>query len=299
MIRSPGDVKQTEPASPVFTWSQLLRSAQVGAPAEVAPLDAELLLAHALGRNRAGLYARLSDQVDAEVAARFGDLWQRRCAGEPYAYLVGTREFHGRAFAVTPSVLIPRADTEILLEAALQRFPAGHSGVVVDAGTGSGALAISLQLARPQAMVCAVDYSPAALAVARANALRLRAPVRFWRGDWLSALADSSLDLLLANPPYLAADDPYLPGLLASGEPRLALVADDDGLADLARIARAGCRVLRDGGWLLMEHGWTQGAAVRALLESLDYRDVATERDLGGHERVSGGRVDRSGGRAA
>ena len=299
MTTAHGDVKQTEPASPVSTWSQMLRAAQASAPPEVAALDAELLLAHALGRNRAGLYARLGDPVDFELLARFGALWRRRCAGEPYAYLVGTREFRGRTFAVSPEVLIPREDTETLLEAALQRFPPGQSGVVVDAGTGSGALAISFQLERPQATVCAVDASTGALAIARANARRLGAPVRFWRGDWLSALAENSLELLLANPPYLAADDPHLPGLLASGEPRLALVADDDGLADLARIARAGCRVLRDGGWLLMEHGWTQGAAVRALLESLDYRDVATERDLGGHERVSGGRVDRSGGRAA
>lgn len=289
-------MKQTESASPAFTWSQLLRAAQSDTPPEVEALDAELLLAYALGRNRAGLYARLGDPVEAQVAARFAALWQRRCAGEPYAYLVGAREFHGRAFAVSPSVLIPRADTETLLEAALQRFPAGRPGVVVDAGTGSGALAISFQLERPQATVCAVDASDGALAIARANAQRLHAPVRFWRGDWLSALADSSLDLLLANPPYLAADDPHLPGLLASGEPRAALVAGDDGLADLRCIARAGCRVLREGGWLLMEHGWTQAAAVRALLESLGYREIATARDLGGNDRVSGGRKERSGG---
>jgi release factor glutamine methyltransferase len=291
MTKVPGDVKQTEPCAPAFTWSQLLRAAQADAPPDVEALDAELLLAHALGRNRAGLYARLGDAVDTQIAARFAALWQRRCAGEPYAYLVGRREFHGREFLVSPDVLIPRADTETLLEAALQRWPAGQTGVVVDAGTGSGALAISFQLERPQARVSAVDASIAALALAQGNARRLGAPVCFWRGDWVSALADCSLDLLLANPPYLADDDPHLPGLLASGEPRSALVADTAGLGDLLRIARAGRRVLRPGGWLLLEHGWQQGVAVRAMLEALGYAEVRTETDLGGNERVSGGRA--------
>lgn len=284
-------MKQTEPSAPAFTWSQLLRAAQAGAPPDVEALDAELLLAHALGRNRAGLYARLGDAVDTDIAARFAALWRRRCAGEPYAYLVGRREFHGREFLVSPDVLIPRADTETLLEAALQCWPAGQGGVVVDAGTGSGALAISFQLERPQALVCAVDLSARALALARSNARRLGAPVCFWCGDWVSALADCSLDLLLANPPYLADDDAHLPGLLASGEPRSALVADAAGLGDLLRIARAGRRVLRPGAWLWMEHGWQQGAAVRAMLDALGYAEVCTETDLGGNERVSGGRA--------
>ncbi|MBL8243922.1 MAG: peptide chain release factor N(5)-glutamine methyltransferase [Rhodanobacteraceae bacterium] len=291
MTKVPGDVKQTEPSAPAFTWSQLLRITQAGAPPDVAPLEAELLLAHVLGRNRAGLYARLGDAADPEIAARFGALWQRRCAGEPYAYLVGTREFHGREFLVSPDVLIPRGDTETLLEVALRCWPAGQGGVVVDAGTGSGALAISFQLERPQAWVCAVDASARALALARSNARRLGAPVSFWCGDWVSALVDCSLDLLLSNPPYLADDDPHLPGLLASGEPRSALVADMAGLGDLLRIAQAGRRVLRPGAWLWLEHGWRQGAAVRAMLEALGYAEVCTESDLGGNERVSGGRA--------
>lgn len=264
--------------------------AQAMAPESVDALDAELLLAHALGRNRAGLYARLGDPVDPIVARAFESLWQRRCAGEPYAYLVGEREFYGRAFAVDPAVLIPRSGTETLLEAALERWPLGRPGIVVDAGTGSGALAISFQLERPTAAVCAVDFSVAALKVAAANAHQLRATVRLWRGDWLSALADHAVDMLIANPPYLGDDDPHLPGLVASGEPISALVADDGGLADLQRLADDARRVLKPGAWLLMEHGWTQGAEVRRLLDGHRYDEVCTIADLSGNERVSGGR---------
>ncbi len=276
--------------TPPISYSQLLRTFQATAPADVEALDAELLLAYALGRDRAGLYARLRDAIDPVIALRFEALWRRRCAGEPYAYLVGKREFYGRSFSVDEGVLIPRADTESLLEVALSHWPVGQQGIVVDAGTGSGALAVSFQLERPAATVFAVDSSAAALGVATANARRLNAPVRFWRGDWLSALADHSVGLLLANPPYLAADDPHLPGLVASGEPRSALVADDDGLGDLRRLAGDGRRVLQPGAWLWMEHGWTQGADVRRLLAELGYGEVCTLRDLSGNERVSGGR---------
>lgn len=273
----------------VVTGSRLLRAAQAQAPVDVETLDAELLLAHAMGRNRAGLYARLGDPVDPLVKSAFLSLWQRRCAGEPYAYLVGEREFYGRMFGVDRAVLIPRSGTETLLDAALERWPLGLQGTVVDAGTGSGALAISFQLERPTAAVYAVDYSVAALKVAAANAQRLDAPVRFWRGDWLSALADHSVDLLIANPPYLGDDDPHLPGLVASGEPISALVAKDAGLADLRRLAEDARRVLKPGAWLLMEHGWTQGAQVREVLSGLGYLQILTISDLSGNERVSGG----------
>lgn len=274
-----------------LTGSQLLRAAQAAAPADVEALDAELLLAHAMGRNRAGLYARLGDPVDPTVANSFQSLWKRRCAGEPYAYLVGEREFYGRMFGVDRAVLIPRSGTETLLEAALERWTHGRQGIVVDAGTGSGALAISFQLERPNATVLAVDFSVAALKTAAANARQLRAPVRFWRGDWLSALADQCVDLLIANPPYLGDDDPHLPGLVASGEPISALVADESGLADLRRLAVDARRVLNPGAWLLMEHGWTQGYEVRRLLVEFGYDEVCTIADLSGNERVSGGRL--------
>lgn len=284
-------MKHPEPLELQPTWSQLLRTACAQAPPDVEAIDAELLLAHALGRSRAGLYARLADAPEAGAATRFRELWRRRCAGEPYAYLVGKREFAGREFAVSPAVLIPRADTEVLLESALARWPRDREGVVVDAGTGSGALAISFLLERPRATVLAVDRSRAALAVAHANARCLQAEVGFWLGDWLDAVADSRVDMLLANPPYLAEADPHLPGLLASGEPAFALVAGADGLRDLGRLAEAGVRRLRTGGWLLLEHGSEQGAGVRRLLERRGYAEVCTLPDLEGRDRVTGGRA--------
>ena len=273
------------------TWSQFLRQAQAAAPADVDSIDAEYLLAHVLGRNRAGLYARLGDAVTAAEAARFRALWQRRCAGEPHAYLIGEREFYGRPFLVNPAVLIPRPDTEILLEAGLARWPIGRAGIVLDAGTGSGALAISFQLERARSSVIAVDRSPAALAVAQANARQLAARIGYWCGDWLQAVSAGSVDLILSNPPYLDAADPHLPSLIASGEPEAALRAPESGLGDLLTLIREAKGVLRTGGWLLLEHGWTQAPAVREALLDQGYVEVSSERDLAGHERVSGGRV--------
>ena len=270
--------------------SALLRGAVAMAPPGVEALDAECLLAFVLGRNRAGLYARLSDPVAEHHARAFALLWQRRCSGEPYAYLVGEREFYGRRFQVDHSVLIPRAGTETLLEAALARWPVTRAGVVLDAGTGSGALAVSFALQRPDSTVYAVDYSASALRVASKNARDLCAAVHFWRGDWLHAVARHSVDMIISNPPYLGADDSHLPGLIQSGEPRTALVAADDGLADLAGLAAAGLRVLSGGAWLLMEHGWMQGAAVRGMLANMGYTQIVTELDFDQHERVTGGR---------
>ncbi len=281
-----GDLR-TGPA----TWSQLLRQARAVAPADVESIDAEYLLAHVLRRNRAGLYARLGDAVTAPELGRFLTLWRRRCAGEPYAYLTGEREFYGRPFQVNSAVLIPRPDTEILLEAALARWAVGRKGTVLDAGTGSGALAVSFQLERPQSAVIAVDRSRAALDVAQGNARKLGARVGFWCGDWLQALSAGSVDLILSNPPYLDATDPHLPGLVASGEPESALLATQSGLGDLLTLIRAARDLLNPGGWLLMEHGWTQAPAVREALLVNGYADVSSERDLAGHERVSGGRV--------
>lgn len=272
------------------TWSELLRRARAAAVNDVDPIDAEYLLAYVLGRSRAALYARLADVGSSTEVQRFQQLWTRRCAGEPYAYLVGEREFFGRSFRVNPSVLIPRPDTETLLQAALLRWAPDGSGTVVDAGTGSGALAISFQLERPNSQVLATDASMEALLVARANAQQLKAGVYFWRGDWLQALASNSVDLILSNPPYLAADDPHLPGLVASGEPVSALRADLAGMADLITLVTDARRVLRQGAWLLLEHGWTQAVAVREALQVQGYGEVFSERDLGGHERISGGR---------
>lgn len=274
-----------------MTWSELLRAARTAAPDGIDPTDAEYLLAHLLGRNRAGLYARLGDACSEPGATRFRELWQRRCAGEPYAYLIGSREFYGRDFQVDRRVLIPRPDTEILLEAGLARWPSERHGTVVDAGAGSGAIAVSFKLERPASNVLAVDASQPALTLARANAQRLQADVHFWCGDWLQALRPASVDLVLSNPPYLAAEDSHLPGLVASGEPESALLAAAAGLGDLLTLIRGAREVLRPGGWLLMEHGWTQAGAVREALQAHGYVEVISECDLAGHERVSGGRI--------
>lgn len=269
-------------------WDALLRAALAQAPA-LQRDDAEWLLVHVLGLSRAGLYARLRDPVDPVAAQRFLALWRRRCSGEAHAYLTGEREFYGRSFRVTPAVLIPRADTECLLEAALAIWPRERAGVVVDAGTGSGALAISFALERSQARVYAVDYSAAALVIAQGNARALGAAVRFWRGDWLQALRPASVDLILSNPPYIAEDDPHLDALDRGGEPRSALVAAAAGLADLHALIGQARNALRVGGWLWLEHGWDQAAAVRGALAAAGFDAVRSERDFGGHERASGG----------
>ena len=273
------------------TWSELLRAARIMAPDGIDPSDAEYLLTHLLGCNRAGLYARLGDVCSPFEAGRFRELWQRRCAGEPYAYLIGSREFYGRDFQVDRRVLIPRPDTETLLEAGLARWPSERRGMVIDAGTGSGAIAVSFKLERPASTVLAVDASQPALALAQANARRLQADVHFWCGDWLQALQPTRVDLVLSNPPYLAAEDSHLPGLVASGEPESALLAPAAGLGDLLTLISGAREVLRPGGWLLMEHGWTQAGAVREALQAHGYVDVISERDLAGHERISGGRI--------
>lgn len=267
----------------------LQQAAEMGLRGE-ARLDAELLLCAAIGRARSYLYAWPEAEVASQAAQHFLAQAQRRAAGEPLAYLTGEREFYGRRFAVDPAVLIPRADTETLLEAALSRLPRGTPAQVLDLGTGSGILAISVALERPQASVWALDRSAQALQLAQRNADSLGARVHWLCSDWFAALpADARFDLILANPPYLAADDPHLDAL--RHEPRSALVAAEDGLADLAHLIVTAPQHLAPGGWLLLEHGATQGAAVRRMLEAAHYAEIATLLDLEQRERVSLGRT--------
>ena len=270
------------------TLDGLLRQVVAGEPG--ARAEAERLLLHLLGKSRSWLYAHLSDPADVALAGDFLAAWARVHAGEPLPYVVGGAEFWGRRFLVDRRVLIPRPDSETLLTVALGFVGKDLPSKVVDAGTGSGALAISLALERPRSCVLACDRSAAALAVAAANAHRLGAAVGFWHGDWLAALASQSLDGVMSNPPYLAGDDEHLPELRVGGEPESALVAAEDGLADLARIAEEAQRVLRPGGWLAMEHGHTQGEATRQVLNRLGYEDVGTRQDMAGRDRVVCGR---------
>ena len=263
----------------------------------VERLDAHLLLAHVLGQSRAWLLAHGDDALTDPQGAAFESLVARRAAGEPFAYLVGEREFHGLTLAVNDAVLVPRPDTETLVEWALDLLQ-GESGVVddpavLDLGTGSGAIALALKKACPRARVWAGERSASALAVARANARRLALDVRFAHGDWWNALAGAPdapvFDLVASNPPYIAAGDPHLAAL--THEPLSALVADDDGLADIRRIADGAPGRLRPGGWLLFEHGWQQAPAVQAILQRSGFGEVSTRVDIEGRARCTGGRL--------
>jgi len=255
-------------------------------------LDAQLLLARVLGRTRTWLLAHGEDALDATQAAAYAALVERRAAGEPFAYLVGEREFHGLTLAVSSAVLVPRPDTETLVDWALELIPE-TACAVLDLGTGSGAIALALKAARPHAAVWAGERSADALAIARENARRLALDVRFAQGDWWAALEGPpdvpAFDLVVSNPPYIAGDDPHLAAL--THEPRAALVADDDGLADIARIAAGAAGRLRAGGWLLFEHGWQQADAVSDVLRRSGFADVATRVDIEGRPRCTGGRL--------
>lgn len=252
-------------------------------------LDAQLLLLHALGRathDRAWLLAHDTDAMpDAAWSALSAQL-SRRLAGEPVAYLLGEKEFHGLDLRVDARVLVPRPDTETLVEWALRCLEGHAAPRVLDLGTGSGAIALALQHARRDARVDAVDASADALAVAQANAQRLGLPVRFAEANWLDG-AGSGYTVIASNPPYIAAGDPHLPAL--RHEPVAALVAGADGLDDIRQIVQNAPAHLAQGGWLLLEHGHDQAAAVRQLLTERGFAEVQSRDDLAGIQRCSGG----------
>lgn len=257
----------------------------------ISPAEARLLLGHVLDRPAAWLEAHRDDTV--AVVAEYSALVRRRIAGEPIAYLTGAREFYGRDFAVTADVLIPRPETELLVDIAKQKLGAGRTAQdamhVLDLGTGSGCLAITLALEMPLARVTAIDVSPAALDVARGNALRLGARVEFVESDWFAALPPGCFDLIVANPPYVATGDPHLGEGDLRFEPVGALTDHADGLAAIRRIVSAAPHWLRGGGWLFFEHGYDQAAPVRALLDSAGFAGIEQRRDLAGIVRASGG----------
>jgi len=264
--------------APPLTLASLLKQArgQLAAPREV-----NLLVCHALGLSLAALYAHPDKPVEAAAAQRSLALIRRRALGEPVAYITGEREFYGLALAVTPAVLIPRPETELLVELALERLPAGSESRVLDLGTGSGAIAVAIAHARPRARIFAVDRSPAALAVARGNACRHGLDnVAFVEGDWLAPFAGERFDLIVSNPPYVAAGDPHLEQGDLRFEPTLALPSGADGLDDLRRIVAAAPHHLRSGGWLLLEHGAEQQPAVLDLLATQAFIRCTGHRDL-------------------
>jgi release factor glutamine methyltransferase len=256
-----------------------------------ARLEARVLAAHAWQVNHAWLIAHDTDPLtDAQITA-FATLLTRRMAGEPIAYLTGTREFYGRPFRVSPDVLIPRPDTELLVELALARIPAGQAMDVLDLGTGSGCIAITLALERPLARLTAVDRSAAALAIARQNGEELGARVEFLGSDWFGALAGRDFDLIVSNPPYIAVADPHLARGDVCFEPLSALAAGLDGLDDLRQLIAEARAHLKPGGTLLLEHGYDQADAVRDLLRERGIRHPRSWADLSGILRVSGGEV--------
>ena len=252
-------------------------------------IDAQLLLLHVLERadaGRAWLLAHDTDALPPADHARFTALCQRRAAGEPVAYLRGTKEFYGLSLHVDARVLDPRPDTETLVDWALEVLAPLTVPRVLDLGTGSGAIALALQHQRPDAQVSAVDASHAALAVAQANATRLNLGVQFAHGDWLRGVT-GRFDTIVSNPPYIAATDPHLAAL--RHEPLQALASGADGLEDIRSIVAQAPAHLHPGGWLLLEHGWDQAGAVQALLRAAGWTQVQSRKDLAGIARCSGG----------
>ncbi len=252
-------------------------------------LDAQLLLLHALGRpmtDRAWLLAHDADPVDCATAQRFAAACIRRLGGEPVAYLTGHKEFFGLDLKVDARVLVPRPDTETLVNWGLAVLRGRAAPVVADLGTGSGAIALAIGQHRPDARILAIDSNPAALDVGRANAHRLGLAVEFREGSWLEGCSDA-FDLILSNPPYISEGDPHLDAL--AHEPREALVSGPDGLRDLRAIVQQAPARLKPLAWLLMEHGWNQAQTVRELLQRAGFASVGSRQDLAGIERCSGG----------
>ncbi|WP_052231462.1 peptide chain release factor N(5)-glutamine methyltransferase [Tepidimonas taiwanensis] len=309
----------------IGTAARIADAVRAAQAAGLERLDAQWLLLHALGRplERAWLLAHGDEPLARDAAQRYAALCRQRLDGVPLAYLIGERGFHGLLLRVDARVLDPRPDTETLVDWALERLPPDAPASVLDLGTGSGAIALAIQHARPAARVWGLDMSADALAVAADNGRRLGLPVRWLRGRWWNdwtpypdaplpgpatpqrdadptdpaapvdpaghtPLWPARFDLVVANPPYLRADDPHLAAL--RHEPRHALVGGPDGLDDLRAIATGAPSRLAPGGWLLLEHGWDQADAVSALLRHLGYADVEHRRDLGGHRRCTGGR---------
>lgn len=255
-----------------------------------------MLLAHASGWSRERLIAGSKEALPASVAAAFVALAKRRSTGEPIAYLIGSREFYGRRFGVDRNVLIPRPETELLVDQALQWIDQQAGGLrVLDLGTGSGAIAVTIALERPGVEVVATDTIPAALEKAEANAAALGASVRFLAGDWYAALTTAPIarlfDLIVANPPYVAAGDPHLDEGDLRFEPRTALTDDGTGLTAIAQIAAGAAGHLRPGGALVIEHGHDQAADVRFFLKQAGFVGIASVCDLAGIERVTMGNV--------
>ncbi len=279
---------EPDPDSP--TIKQLLAEATALLDSDSPRLDAEVLLAHALQQPRSHLLAWPEKHLTAAQLATFRQLLQRRCNGEPVAYLTGEREFWSLPLGVTTDTLIPRPETESLVALALEKIPADAPPLIADLGTGSGAIALAIASERPRCTLIATERDPAALAVAEENAQRLGiTTVAFRHGHWCEPLAGLQADLIVSNPPYIAAADPHLTRGDVRFEPRSALAAGPAGMDDLTAIAACAARHLKPGGWLLMEHGFDQGELARQLLEDTGFSQVLDYRDNASLARVISG----------
>ncbi|HET8711551.1 MAG TPA: peptide chain release factor N(5)-glutamine methyltransferase [Spongiibacteraceae bacterium] len=274
-----------------MTIGELLKRAQNLLASDTRALDCELLLCHCLQKERAYLYAWPEREIDAIAEKEFQRLLDRRIAGEPIAYLIGRREFWSLPLRVNNSTLIPRPDTERLIEIAID-LPLPENANILDLGTGSGAIALALASEKPGWRILGVDVAQDAVQLAEQNAAELRiSNVLFLQSNWFEKIRPQQFDLIVSNPPYIAEDDPHLLQGDVRFEPRRALVAAQQGLAAITEIATTAKSFLRKGAWLLFEHGCDQAPAVRTLLSQLDYDDISTWSDWGGNERVTGGRA--------
>lgn len=268
-------------------------AAALGLDKRVARLEARVLASFGWEVETAWLIAHDTDALSDSQIAAFQSLLSQRLEGLPIAYLVGKREFYGRPFHVTSDVLIPRPDTELLVELALTLLPPDQPLDVLDLGTGSGCIAITLALERPHARVTAVDRSDEALAIAQVNAETLNTHVEFLASDWFSALGQRRFDLVVSNPPYIAATNPHLAQGDLRYEPLAALAAGADGLDDLRHLVQTAARHIKPGGAFLLEHGYDQADAVQALLRINSIPQPQSWTDLAGHQRVSGGKLSK------
>jgi release factor glutamine methyltransferase len=293
-VAPPPQVTTAKSNEPLGTVQEALLRAQKHG---IAKVDARILLLHILGKSTsdtAWLLSNDNNAINAKQADAYGDACARRRASEPVAYIVGHKEFYGLRLAVDKRVLDPRADTETLVEWALELLPVSVRTQpidtpvrVLDLGTGSGAIALAIQSKRPNVQVHATDASPDALDVARANAAALKLQVQFHLDSWLEAVNDQQFNLIVSNPPYIAAADPHLAAL--THEPLQALASGADGLEDIRQIITQAPAHLLSGGWLLLEHGYDQAAQVRELLEKRGFSSILSKTDLAGIERCSGG----------
>ena len=281
------------PATRVTTDQLLNEGARLLRTVSDSPrLDAELLLGHALGERRVYLYRTLSAAVPAEAAARYTALLGQRVQHRPLAQILGQRDFWSFSLRVTEDTLVPRPETELLVEQALNRIPPQATQAIADLGTGTGAVAIAIARERPQCRVVATDLSHEALAVARSNAATLEsANISLHFGDWFAAVNGEKFAVIVSNPPYIADDEWPETGPELTFEPRLALSGGRDGLADIRRIISAAPAHLDSGGWLLLEHGFRQAAAVQGLLKQAGFESITTLTDLAGQPRVTEGRL--------